>query len=235
VKQRCPNALNTDLDGIRSYREWLMSVYPSWAKILKGGERKIRQAASFEGMQLPGAIEGLFGYFNGQRTERQYPIPFQHSFGFVLLDISHVASRRNNEMGIRHFIKMIPTAMEYECDPGVRAGSWRKGWYPFAETHTDYGSHVLFADFDPLESAEVGRVNLQTQWLGFGAGWCQRITVSNSLDEFFGNLAQLGRNGHLIYRENFGIDVADRQDQGVCSSLGFNRVRRMPVEAACKS
>ena len=198
--------MSDELDGVRGYRSWLEHHHPYWKKQLRNGDPFSRRTAGFEQVALPPVVAEFFAVLNGQKSDKQYALPCDGSTGLVLLDVKGCAGRLSNNLGRNLLIRNLPYEVAYSCDAEVRAGAWRKTWFPIAERNNGWGMTTLFVDFDAPSGFSDGHVVLETLWLGKSQGRCLRTSVAESVAHYFLALWDLARAGRLKYVSDRGVE-----------------------------
>jgi cell wall assembly regulator SMI1 len=190
---------------------WLHEAMPPGAKRFKAGAnaKKIRQFLSAEGYALHDALFPLFETVNGQSPQRVplLPCPLRRCPGLVLRGFEDTARGRDSQEGIA--LVYARGGRDYAPAPaGVKAGFWRKHWFPFARSVLEDPAHqvTLFVDFEPAPGGTPGQVVLDFVRSGdVHPEQGDRHVVAPSLQAYFDGVLAAMRNGELVYRADQGV------------------------------
>ena len=196
------------MSATAEYRRWLEQQSPYWKKQLREGDAAPRRTARLNQIELPAHCVELFGQLDGQKSDKQWALPGDGEQGLALLSVEECAASRSNNLGLNLLVRNLPHAVEYECEPGVRSGPWRKGWFPIARRNNSWGWTLLFLGQEPQAGAPAGRLVLQTQWLGNRQARCLRTVVAESIPALFSALMQLVEARRLVCQADRGVAFA---------------------------
>lgn len=168
---------------------------------------KVRQKAHKVSVHVPDELVPYFSSVRGQKSFRVglLPNPDDSHESLRLLSIEDACDTFENQDGQieRHRLwRKFPT---YAHDREIKAGAWRKQWFPIGHRVIEHREDVLFVDLDPAPGGVYGQVVHQVASTASDVETVTRKVVAASLRAYYGALVVGIRNGALAYDPKRGL------------------------------